>query len=282
MLTTDSDIEVIVHDNDLPLIGKYIDVFLRNQRTAEIESDNRGLFYRGQSDINYLLMPSVFRNGLLTKEHILIQQLLLKSPDDFNNNDNDIERLIKMQHYGLPTRLLDVTTNPLVALFFACNENADKDGEIIVFYDYMEHPNAIYARCLVALSEYASDSERDIISLFTVKGIMNVNLGELSKRAYILIEVPRNNERIRRQHGAFVVVGLHGREYGNPFQKEKFDLKPLLVRDFDDGVERSIVIPKDEKAQLLKELDVLGINRAFLFPELEHQAAHIRDKYVEI
>jgi len=38
-----------------------------------------------------------------------------------------------MQHYGIPTRLLDITSNPLVALFFACIEFPKVDGEVIFF-----------------------------------------------------------------------------------------------------------------------------------------------------
>ena len=186
-----------------------------------------------------------------------------------------------MQHYRLPTRLLDVTTNPLVALFFACNANIDKDGEIIVFYDYMQSPSTINARCLVALIEYSGSSERQMLGFLTDKGLTNLELGNLTKMTYIPIEAPRNNERIRRQQGAFLIVGIHGEESGNPYQKANFDLKPLLIKDFKDGISRSFIIPKEKKTQLLKELDALGINHAFLFPELEHQAAYIRSKYEE-
>ncbi|MCL2223045.1 MAG: FRG domain-containing protein [Oscillospiraceae bacterium] len=274
--------ETLDYEANTPLLCGYVDTFLRNRKEIENQEDSRVLFYRGQSDKMFLLTPSVFRNGWLPKEHTLIYDLLLNSPDEFSGIENPLERLIKMQHYNLPTRLLDVTTNPLVALYFACNENDGKDGEVIVFYDYMQRHTTIDARCLIALTEYNGSSERQMLGFLSEKGFDKPELVNLTRITHIPIEAPQNNERIKRQHGAFVIVGVHGESDGNPYQKTTFDLKPLLVRNFDDNVSRSIVIPKEEKAQLLKELDTLGINRAFLFPELEHQAAYIRTKYEEV
>jgi hypothetical protein len=270
----------ILHGIDSPLIGEYIAIFLQNSQVANNQEDMRVLFYRGQSDKDFLLTPYVFRKGLLPKEHLLIQNLLLNSPDEFSGAENSLERLIKMQHYGLPTRLLDVTMNPLVALFFACNESKGKDGEIFVFYDYMKRPNDFTARCIIALTEYYGSSERQMLGFLTERGITNPELGNLTKLPYVPIEVPRSNERIKRQHGAFMLFGIHGEEDGNPYQKINFDLKPLLTKN-SEGISHSLVIPHEHKDQLLKELDALGINHAFLFPELEHQASYIRSKYEE-
>jgi len=273
------EIEEIADDS--PILGEYIANFLLQSKKALEQDDKRVLFYRGQSDKSYSLIPSVFRKGLLEKEHNLIHDLMLNSPYEFNGIDNILERLIKMQHYGLPTRLLDITTNPLVALFFACNKDIDVDGEIIVFYEYMQRPTDIEARCVAALSEYTGSSERQMLGFLTEKGFNNPALGHLVQKTHIPIEAPLNNERIRRQYGAFLVVGIHGNCNDNPYQKGVFDLKPHLVKDFDDEIPRSIIIPKEEKRQLLKELETFGINQAFLFPELEHQATYIKNKYEE-
>jgi hypothetical protein len=274
------------YDPDTSLLCKYVDIFLRNQSLVKKQEDKRVLLYRGQSNKDYSLMPSVFREQLLIKEYTMIQEMLLREPEAFTNIRNPFEQLTKMQHYGLPTRLLDFTTNPLVAMYFACtdnnNNNNNKEGEVLVFYDYLYHSYNSNVLSLAALTKYTGSSERQILGLLTENNITNVSAETFIKMNYIAVEAPHNNECIKRQNGAFIMAGLNGGKNDNPYQKEAFDLKSILIKNFDDGIERSIIIPKEEKKELVNELDALGINGAFLFPELEHQAIYIRQKHKEV
>jgi len=279
MLKIDENQVIPESSADISMLVEYMSEFLHNANVVNEQDDERALFYRGQSDCSFSLTPTVFRNNLLEKEHKLIQDLLLNSPDEFSSIPNKLERLIKMQHYGLPTRLLDVTLNPLVALFFACNENPDKDGEIFIFYDYIQHSSDVITRCIVELTEYTGASERQMIGFLSERGFNNPELGKITTTSHVLIEAPKNNERIKRQQGAFLIVGFCGKEGNNPYQKEHFDLKPLLIKSAGDEVERSLIIPQKHKKQLLVELEAIGINHAFLFPELEHQTSYLKRKH---
>jgi len=101
-------------------------------------------YYRGHSNKKFKLIPSVYRNpGWINNEHRMFRELVLRCPDDFHELETTFQKLVKMQHYALPTRLLDITGNPLIALLFACKEEIDKeeetgkekyaDGEVIIF-----------------------------------------------------------------------------------------------------------------------------------------------------
>ena len=79
------------------------------------------IFYRGHADVSWGLRPSIFRtpNGV-EKEHLLFRDMVAHMPQSFSQCRSALDFLVQMQHYELPTRLLDVTMNPLVALYFAC------------------------------------------------------------------------------------------------------------------------------------------------------------------
>ena len=94
------------------------------------------LYYRGESNIGWSLVPALFREDLAEVEEKMLNDLISRRPNDFNNTVTALDRWVLAQHHGLKTRFLDVTNNPLVGLFFACEKNEkydDKDACLHIF-----------------------------------------------------------------------------------------------------------------------------------------------------
>ncbi len=108
---------------------------IKKEEEADPFSENKGyeVFYRGHADVSWDLKASIFRSDKgIKNEHLLFRDMVAHEPQDFSQCKSALDYLVQMQHYGLPTRLLDVTTNPLVALYFACQSAGDTSVSRIV------------------------------------------------------------------------------------------------------------------------------------------------------
>lgn len=270
-----------------------------NYRSTSVSSIN---FYRGQANSNWELEPKLYRENLFKKEGILISEFLRVSPNEFDNG-NYFDKLVKMQHYGLPTRLLDTTQNPLVALFFACYDQNEKsaDGSVYFFPQLptFNQDNRYVSLILKYIFEYSGFQldiesfkenvllDSKIHSAHTAKTqTMADILHFLSKVPYMAVLPKLNNPRIVNQDGAFFLFGMKVKEViksDNPgtYNRIYYEFEKLKYSNEMDKFWKNsqiLKIPSDSKSLILNELSAIGISKNKMFPELEYQAEFITNK----
>lgn len=97
------------------------------------------LYFRGEPCNCWELQPSVMRQKRPhDAENIMLNHLMTLHPDSFTSGESSLSQLVLDQHYGLPTRLLDITGNPLVGLFYAsekysCSSKSPHNGRLHIF-----------------------------------------------------------------------------------------------------------------------------------------------------
>lgn len=185
-------------------LSEYLEVInVIKSTSSKNESD---LIFRGMTDYSWELLPSIARQTLVHEptEHKMVNELMLLYPEEFSNISSNFDLLAKMQHYGLPTRLLDFTTNPLVALFFACIGSKNNTiGRVIGTNPVYQHFTDEYIESICGIWK-AQDFNSCNIEKFTDNIASLVELMYCVK--YPLIAKPQySNERIKNQSAMFMV-----------------------------------------------------------------------------
>ena len=283
-----------------------------------------GAFYfRGQYNAKWDVVPSVFREEFAAVEHLLYHEIIVRCPEMFNSLSH-LDKLVQMQHYDCPTRLLDLTTNPLIALFFACYnfrcDNCDsvEMGKVFMFRIpqeevlYSDSDRALILSCLSQLNndekrgilESSNECYKEIVETYLEsekhrKSTLNKDFGAYRKvtggskyrdkvieklHQEISTEKPsfkremspfdliapkvvkpnKNNSRIIKQDGAFIINGLSYNEEEAGYRIRLIPNEILIIRN---------------KETILDELDKIGINEANLFPEMDKVADYLKKKY---
>lgn len=347
---TEENISASENSYEIESLADFSKALKKIEKPKEGENqENTTRFFRGHADKDFELIPSIYRNnGFIKNEDKIIQETLVHRPDYFASNDTLFEKLVKLQHYGYPTRLLDLTSNPLVALYFAVESEShkDKDGEVIILdipNSKIRYESSGLVSVLSAISIRESDfcpkkyhnicekfaREQQIlmeINLTNIRNFVNLNpkstykdyveknmteqhiergLKNIFNDTYVkclnnapdivkllndiridrpgftssifpddfykivCVQAKLNNPRIERQQGSFLLFGI----------SEEGKMKPASINNSKDIKINRIVVPGKYKEDIRKELEVFGISKRSLFPELADQAEFIKEKY---
>lgn len=235
----------------------------------EFQSNSKSSWYRGISDIKYRMIPSLFRHhsrnsiddiSLLEAE--LTTRFVQRSlPFLQRPLTNEWDKLFLMQHYGIPTRLLDWSENPFVAIYFALSSasKSKKSDAAIWMCDPISWNRAALDH--ISFQGEVLDESSEVLRSY----IPGTNASQMPMMP-IMIYGTYNSPRIVAQRGGFSLFGQGTR----PMEE--------VVKDdrFPSGTLSKIKVAHDSIEPIRSSLFRKGFTESVVFPDLDGLAREIR------
>lgn len=261
----------------ISLSAKTLSEFISIIDDFQDKSDGH-LWYRGSINGSYPLLPGIYRKRVLSSkfsgnlsdlEKSIYRHFIDRSiPYNSREMSRVIDNLFYMQHFGLPTRLLDWSENPFVGLYFALRKSKykEKSGKI-EFIDnaavWVLAPKQWNQGALPDNPSIDGPLDRDHPNL---NGYNRIGEVERLQPIPVALHGAHNSPRIVAQQGTFVLFGSQQKSMQQVFRYQNFDSVAL----------RRIVIGKQHILKMRDSLYAHGITESTLFPDLEGLSRDLR------
>lgn len=279
----------------LRLLNEYRDQFAQTVRSS-------GFVFRGMSNSAWKLLPGVFReypeemksstvvgggySGRIYSDAEL--EILTHFKKEacgllpHISQKDDFTWLQYAQHYGVPTRLLDFSDNPLVAMYFCCQSESETDG-IVWIINHLTFNNWTQNEFFCHLMEPGFTREDLIESILRDLRGDTFEPDDRPKKQRPVIFIPAYiDQRMSAQSSRFMLWG----EKQVPLEEmctsdnEMVLTDGLRIDSFNDQrFWAKLIVPSDCKHRIMKELDLLNINEKSIFPGLDGIGKYINNYY---
>lgn len=167
--------------------------------------------------------------------------------------ESDWEYVFLMQHYGVPTRLLDWSESLFVGLWFALEKPDDDDAQLWILRPDLLNKQAF------AFQNY--DGGPFVPGELQLKSYMP-NASEPLNNLPVALYGTHNSPRIVAQRGTFTIAGR--------------DMAGMEAQGLEAGVLGQLLIPKNEKSKLRADIQAVGFSESMVFPDLEGLARELK------